>query len=48
MSFNEKPPFLQSSPENIYMQAIQNNLFPSNTYSHVSGGLPISILDLKV
>ena len=42
------PFFLQSSPEHIFMQAIQNHLFPSNTYSYVSGGLPINILDLKV
>lgn len=38
----------QSSPDNIFAQAMQNSLFPSNTYSHVSGGLPINILDLKV
>lgn len=38
----------QSSPDNIFAQAMQNCLFPSNTYSHVSGGLPINILDLKV
>lgn len=38
----------QSSPDNIFAQAMQNCLFPSNTYSHVSGGLPVNILDLEV
>ena len=37
--------FLQSSPESIFVQANQNSL---HTYSHVSGGLPINILDLTV
>ena len=40
--------FLQSSPESIFVQANQNSLYPSHTYSHVSGGLPINILDLTV
>ena len=40
--------YSQSSPDNIFAQAMQNCLFPSNTYSHVSGGLPINILDLEV
>lgn len=41
-------PWLQGSPENIFVQALQNHLLPSHTYSHVSGGLPINILDLTV
>ena len=39
---------LQASPENVYEQLVQNLLYPSHTYSHVSGGHPLCILDLTV
>ena len=39
---------LQANPESIYAQALQNKLFPNHTYSYVSGGDPLSILDLSV
>ena len=39
---------LQASPENVYTQMAQNLLYPSTTYSNVSGGTPLSILDLTV
>ena len=38
----------QTSPENVYAQMAQNLLYPSYTYSHISGGDPIRILDLSV
>jgi Zn-dependent M16 (insulinase) family peptidase len=36
-----------TSPENVYAQMAQNLLYPSYTYSHISGGDPIRILDLS-
>lgn len=39
---------LQANPENIYVTELQRKLLPSHTYSHVSGGLPLDILNLTV
>lgn len=44
--YNEMKGYFANS-ENIYTQAIQNLLFPTNTYSNVSGGTSIGIVDLK-
>ena len=38
----------QASPESVFVQALQNHLLPGHTYSHVSGGRPLDILDLTV
>ncbi|XP_041378980.1 LOW QUALITY PROTEIN: presequence protease, mitochondrial-like [Gigantopelta aegis] len=34
------------NPENLFMMELQRKLLPSHTYSHVSGGAPLKILDL--
>ena len=36
----------QSSQASLYYRSLQNHLFPSNTYSHESGGDPLCIPDL--
>ena len=38
----------KATPENIFSEALQNRLYPDHTYSHVSGGRPIDILELTV
>ncbi|CAI8058199.1 Presequence protease, mitochondrial, partial [Geodia barretti] len=43
--FNEMKGYF-ASPENVYSQVAQNLLYPTTTYSKVSGGHPISILEL--
>lgn len=43
--YNEMKGHFANSP-NIYAQALQNRLFPSHTYSHISGGWPPDILNL--
>jgi Zn-dependent M16 (insulinase) family peptidase len=35
-----------ANPENLFEMELQRKLLPSGTYSHVSGGAPLDILDL--